>query len=311
MTVTLIAPTLDIDDDRREAHDRRRRVSSSSSRPGTEAPSEMNFYFPRPPCAVHGGECHAHTAQPADPARRRRPRSARAGRATSPRRSTASAVTLDVVFASHHWPTWGRERVNRVPPHPARSLRLPPRSDAADAQPGLHRLRDRRAHPAAAGARGAWQHARLLRLGEPQREGDLPALPGLVRRQSCAPLAAPAGRGRPSATSAAIGGAGPRRARSRTRPSTRGDLRWVGDSARSRRVRGSRQRMPRHAARRPGDSSPSVPRTAPGGPPSSQAPTQLRQGYFGTPTATESPDLFAALTPEQLFDAIAIRVDGP
>jgi alkyl sulfatase BDS1-like metallo-beta-lactamase superfamily hydrolase len=37
----------------------------------------------------------------------------------------------------------------------------------------------------------------------------------------------------------------------------------------------------------------------------------LRKGNFGTPTETASPDIMAALSPEQVFDAIAIRVDGP
>ncbi len=39
--------------------------------------------------------------------------------------------------------------------------------------------------------------------------------------------------------------------------------------------------------------------------------TELRNGNFGTPTQAASPDMFAALTPEQVFDAIAIRLDGP
>lgn len=38
---------------------------------------------------------------------------------------------------------------------------------------------------------------------------------------------------------------------------------------------------------------------------------ELRHGGFGTPATTASPDLFAQLTPEQWFDALAIRVDGP
>jgi alkyl sulfatase BDS1-like metallo-beta-lactamase superfamily hydrolase len=38
---------------------------------------------------------------------------------------------------------------------------------------------------------------------------------------------------------------------------------------------------------------------------------ELRHGSFGTPAATAAADLLAALTPAQLFDAIAIRVDGP
>ncbi|MGN8551647.1 UNVERIFIED_CONTAM: MBL fold metallo-hydrolase [Microbacterium sp. SLM126] len=39
--------------------------------------------------------------------------------------------------------------------------------------------------------------------------------------------------------------------------------------------------------------------------------TELRGGNFGTPTATNAPAILAQLTPEQVFDAIAITVDGP
>jgi alkyl sulfatase BDS1-like metallo-beta-lactamase superfamily hydrolase len=38
---------------------------------------------------------------------------------------------------------------------------------------------------------------------------------------------------------------------------------------------------------------------------------ELRHGSFGTPTVTASPDMFAQLSAEQWFDAFAIRVDGP
>jgi alkyl sulfatase BDS1-like metallo-beta-lactamase superfamily hydrolase len=38
---------------------------------------------------------------------------------------------------------------------------------------------------------------------------------------------------------------------------------------------------------------------------------ELRHGSFGTPVLTSSADFLGALTPEQIFDAIAIRVDGP
>ncbi|MCT2593138.1 MBL fold metallo-hydrolase [Streptomyces sp. N2-109] len=38
---------------------------------------------------------------------------------------------------------------------------------------------------------------------------------------------------------------------------------------------------------------------------------ELRHGPIGTPTSTVAPDLLAALTPDQLCDALAIRVDGP
>jgi len=39
--------------------------------------------------------------------------------------------------------------------------------------------------------------------------------------------------------------------------------------------------------------------------------TELREGNFGTPTVTNAPLIVAQLTPEQLFDAVAIQVNGP
>ena len=39
--------------------------------------------------------------------------------------------------------------------------------------------------------------------------------------------------------------------------------------------------------------------------------TELRSGQFGTPTATAAVDLLAELTPAMLFDALAIQVNGP
>jgi alkyl sulfatase BDS1-like metallo-beta-lactamase superfamily hydrolase len=39
--------------------------------------------------------------------------------------------------------------------------------------------------------------------------------------------------------------------------------------------------------------------------------TELRDGQFGTPTETTAPDVVGQLTPSMLFDAIAIQVNGP
>jgi alkyl sulfatase BDS1-like metallo-beta-lactamase superfamily hydrolase len=39
--------------------------------------------------------------------------------------------------------------------------------------------------------------------------------------------------------------------------------------------------------------------------------TELRSGNFGTPVTPVSPDVLAQLTPEELFDALAVRIDGP
>ncbi|GAA3947371.1 alkyl/aryl-sulfatase [Gordonia caeni] len=39
--------------------------------------------------------------------------------------------------------------------------------------------------------------------------------------------------------------------------------------------------------------------------------TELRAGQFGTPTQTAAPDVVAQLTPTMLFDAIAVQINGP
>lgn len=39
--------------------------------------------------------------------------------------------------------------------------------------------------------------------------------------------------------------------------------------------------------------------------------TELRDGNFGTPTATASPDVVGQLAPEMLFDSLAVKVNGP
>jgi alkyl sulfatase BDS1-like metallo-beta-lactamase superfamily hydrolase len=39
--------------------------------------------------------------------------------------------------------------------------------------------------------------------------------------------------------------------------------------------------------------------------------TELREGNFGTPLSANSPTIMAELSPEQMFDSIAITVDGP
>lgn len=39
--------------------------------------------------------------------------------------------------------------------------------------------------------------------------------------------------------------------------------------------------------------------------------TELTEGNFGTPTTTDAPSILAQLSPEQLFDAFAIQVNGP
>ncbi|SFR69365.1 Alkyl sulfatase BDS1, metallo-beta-lactamase superfamily [Agromyces sp. CF514] len=39
--------------------------------------------------------------------------------------------------------------------------------------------------------------------------------------------------------------------------------------------------------------------------------TELREGNFGTPTVTSAPAVLAQLSPQQLFDSLALSIDGP
>ena len=189
----------------------------------------------------------------------------------------------DVVFASHHWPTWGRERavgylatqrdlyaylhdqtlrmLNRgmVGTEIAEAIELPPALEARLAR------------------------ARLLRLGEPQRQGHLPALHGLVRRQPGAPLAAHR-RSRPARRYVAAMGGADAVLRTAPRGIRRGRLPLGRGAAQPRHLRRARQRGRRRRSRRTrSSSSASGPRTAPGarptwpGPPSCGMATSARR----------------------------------
>ena len=159
--------------------------------PGTEAPAEFNFYLPERH-ALCMAENATHTLHNILTLRGAEVRDARGWADYITEAIDLFGGDLDVVFASHHWPTWGRES-RGVPVAAARPLLLPARPDRAADEPRLRRGRDRRDVPDASGARAVVAHARLLRVRQPQHQGDLPALHGLVRRQPRAPVAAPAG----------------------------------------------------------------------------------------------------------------------
>ena len=107
---SLIAPTVDITRTGQE-ETRRRRADRLPDDAGHRGAVGDELPLPRPPRPVHGRERHPQPAQRAHPARRAGPRRPRVGRATSTRRSSCSRDDSDVVFASHHWPTWGTDRV--------------------------------------------------------------------------------------------------------------------------------------------------------------------------------------------------------
>ena len=108
-TVGLIAPTLDITrTGQEETLDGVRIVFQIT--PATEAPAEMNFYFPdrRALCMAENATHNLHNILT------QRGAEVRDARGWS--RYLAEAIELfadgtDVAFASHHWPTWGTQNV--------------------------------------------------------------------------------------------------------------------------------------------------------------------------------------------------------
>jgi alkyl sulfatase BDS1-like metallo-beta-lactamase superfamily hydrolase len=78
--------------------------------PDTEAPAEMNFYFPqfKALCMAENCTCHLHNLYT--------PRGAQVRDAKGWSRYIGEAISLlasdaDVEFASHHWPRWGAARI--------------------------------------------------------------------------------------------------------------------------------------------------------------------------------------------------------
>ena len=110
-TVSLIPPTVDITHTgQQETVDGVRIVFQLT--PGTEAPAEMNFLFPerRALCMAENATHNLHNLLTLRGALVRDPRIWA--------RYLNEAIVLfgdraDVAFASHHWPTWGHEKVIR------------------------------------------------------------------------------------------------------------------------------------------------------------------------------------------------------
>lgn len=79
--------------------------------PGAEAPSEMNFFFPSLR-ALNMAENACHTMHNLCPLRGAKVRDALAWARYLDESIDAYAGRVDVVYAQHHWPIWGRERIN-------------------------------------------------------------------------------------------------------------------------------------------------------------------------------------------------------
>jgi alkyl sulfatase BDS1-like metallo-beta-lactamase superfamily hydrolase len=107
--VALIVPTVDVTSTG-ETHTIDGVEIEFQMAPGTEAPAEMHFYFPRfrALCMAENATHNLHNLLTLRGALVRDPH-AWSGYLTEAIDSFSART--DVVFASHHWPTWGRERI--------------------------------------------------------------------------------------------------------------------------------------------------------------------------------------------------------
>lgn len=108
-TVTLITPTLSVSRTGQEETIDGVRIEFQMT-PGTEAPAEMNFYFPdlRALCMAENTTHTLHNLLTLRGALVRDPHVWSKYVTESINRYAARS---DVLFASHHWPTWGTERL--------------------------------------------------------------------------------------------------------------------------------------------------------------------------------------------------------
>ena len=107
-TVGLIPPTVDVERTGQELTlDGLLMVFQIT--PGTEAPAEMNFYLPRRR-ALCMAENTSHTFHNILTIRGAEVRDARAWADYITESVDLFGADLEVVFASHHWPTWGQQR---------------------------------------------------------------------------------------------------------------------------------------------------------------------------------------------------------
>jgi alkyl sulfatase BDS1-like metallo-beta-lactamase superfamily hydrolase len=276
--------------------------------PGTEAPAEMNVLFPD-----HAALCMAenttHVLHNVLTIRGALVRDARVWSRYITEAIDRFGERTDVVFASHHWPTWGRQRAmgflalqrdlyaylhdqtlrmlnkGMVGSEIAEAMQMPPALEAAWHARGYY-------GSVSHNVKAIYQRYMGWYDGNPAHLwGHIPVEAG--RRYV-----------------AAMGGADAVLAIARE-AFAQGDFRWVAELL-NHLVFAEPDNEAAKALQ--ADALEQLGFGAENGTWRSAylaGATELRRGSFGTPVAAVAPDLLAALTPSQIFDAIAIRVDGP
>jgi alkyl sulfatase BDS1-like metallo-beta-lactamase superfamily hydrolase len=304
---TLIVPTVDVTTTGQELTIDGVRIVFQVT-PGTEAPAEMNFYFPdlRALCAAENA---SHTLHNILTLRGAVVRDAHAWAHYLTETIDLWGADLDVVFASHHWPTWERATaveylaVQRdmylylhdqtlrlmnqgyVGAEIAEMLQMPPALEAAWHTHGYY-------GSVRHNVKAVYQRYLGWYDGNPAHLWPHPPVPAARRYV------------------AALGGPDATVALART-AYDEGDYRWAVEllnhvlfaddrNAAARELQAAAFEQLGFGAENGTWRSSYLAGAA-----------ELRHGQFGTPTTAAAADIVGALTVPQIFDSIAIRIDGP
>ena len=306
-SVGLIAPTVSVERTGQEQVVDGVRIAFQLT-PGPEAPSEMNFYFPdhRALCLAENVTHNLHNLLTL--------RGAEVRDARGWSRYIAEAIELyahdaDVAFASHHWPTWGTEDIlallteqrdlyaylhdqtlrllnqGYTGPEIAEMIELPPALEQAWHTHGYY-------GSVSHNVKAIYQRYLGWYDGNPARLWQHPPEEKARRYVEF------------------MGGADEVVAKAR-RSFADGDLRWAAEV-----LDHVVFAEPGHAEAKAllADVFEQLGYGAENGTWRCEflsAATELRTGNFGTPVAAASADMVAHLSPEMLFDALAIQVNGP
>ncbi|MFF3620853.1 alkyl/aryl-sulfatase [Streptomyces sp. NPDC002467] len=276
--------------------------------PGTEAPAEMNFYLPEHR-ALCTAENTSHTLHNILTIRGAQVRDARAWADYLTETIGLWGDELDVVFASHHWPTWGRSNgveflslqrdlyayvhdqtlrlLNQgyVGREIAEMLRMPPALEAAWSTRGYY-------GSVSHNVKAVYQRYMGWYDGNPAHLWEHP--PVAAAQRYVAAMGGP---------DAAVGVA--------QRAFDEGDYRWAVEvlnhvlftdehHARARTLQADAFEQLGYGAENGTWRNAFL-----------SGAHELRHGKFGTPTTAATPDIMAALTVEQVFAGIGVRIDGP
>ena len=276
--------------------------------PGTEAPAEMNFYFPQHR-ALCTAENTSHTLHNILTLRGAQVRDASGWAAYLTETISLWGDQLDLVFASHHWPTWGRDRsveflsmqrdvyaylhdqtlrlMNQgwTGTEIAEHMQLPPALEAAWHVHGYY-------GSVSHNVKAIYQRYMGWYEGNPAR---------LWRHTPTA-----AGR----RYVAAMGGADAAVTQAQV-AFDEGDYRWAAEILdhvlfANESHSGARELQAAVLEQLGFGAENGTWRNA-----FLSGAAELRGGIFGTPASSASPDLMAALTVDQIISSLAVRVDGP